>query len=304
MPGDLTSIRDTKEYYFGKQGKGAAPVALTPEKQLLAFSLYRDLGEMWRRRSDLFDQNATAELAKADSGLSTVFAGLDFGREVLGGVDPEVQIVATAQSFEESNTRVPQFQLPAAAIVLRLKDPAQMQRQLKVSFQSLIGLTNLGAGQSELPQLELRTDNAHGGQIVSASYENLPQDAEVSNDIIYNFSPSVGFVDDHFIIASTRELALELMALAPGQQPAAPDDGQVVNTSIRIDNQTLRQVLQANRAGLIAQNMLEKGHARKAAEQEIDGLLALHKLLDETTLELGIDKSMLQLNLSIGLAIE
>lgn len=301
VPHDPAAVLEKKEFYFGEEGQGAAPVVLAPKNALAAITSYRDMGEMWRRRSDLFDENVNAQLAQADSNLSTVFAGLDFGREVLGAIKPQVQIISTAQNFNDRKTRVPNIKLPATALVFQLKEPDKMRRQLKVSFQSLVGLTNLGAGQNELPQLELKTEETDEGQLVSATYENLPDDAEVSNDIIYNFSPSLAFVGDHFIVSSTRELAVELMALAR-QEPRPPVADRVVNTRMTIDSDVLRRVLQDNREALIAQNMLEKGHAREAAEKEIGALFTLMKLMGDVAVELSTGDNRLSLEVSVGLA--
>jgi len=255
---------------------------------------------MWQRRADLFDENANAQLSQGDANLSAVFAGMDFGSEVLGALGPQVQIVSAAQEFDASAARVPKVKLPAFALLFQLKEPEEMRRQLKVSFQSLIGLTNLGAGQNGLPQLELRTEEIDGAHLVSAGYDASLEASEVSNDIIFNFSPSLGFVGDRFIVSSTRELAVELMELAGGESKPSPTADRVVNTKATIDNDVLRNILEANREGLIAQNMLEKGHSREDAEREIGGVFALLKLIDGLSLELATDDSELQLELTVG----
>jgi len=304
MPHDPASLPEERGFYFGKDGRGAAPAPLSPNNALLTATAYRDVGEMWRRRSDLFDENVNAELAQADSNLSTVFAGLDFGREVLGALEPEVQIISTAQDFEDHETRVPKIKLPATALVFQLKEPEKMQRQLKVSFQSLIGLTNLGAGQNELPQLELKTEKVGDGQIISATYENLPDDAEVSNDIVYNFSPSLAFVGENFIVSSTRELAVELMGLAARDRQPLAEGERIVNTQVTLNSDVLHAILADNREALIAQNMLEEGHTRKEAEKQIDALLALLKFAGDATAELATGERSLQLELALGLDAE
>lgn len=300
VPHDRSAIPEEKEFYFGPAGQGVAPLAIVPERNWLSLASYRDMGQMWQRRADLFDENANAQLSQGDANLSAVFAGMDFGSEVLSALGPQVQIVSTAQDFDGSSTRVPKVKLPAFALLFQLKEPEKMRRQLKVSFQSLIGLTNLGAGQNGLPQLELRTEDIDGGHLVSAGYDASLEASEVSNDIIFNFSPSLGFVGNHFIVSSTRELAVELMELAEGDSRPSPTADRVVNTNITIDNDLLRNILEANRQGLIAQNMLEKGHSREDAEREISGVFAILKLIDGLSLELATDDNELQLELEVG----
>lgn len=309
MPHDPTAVPEKRQYFFGEHGKGTAPAPLAPKNRLAAVTSYRDVGQMWQRRSDVFNENANARLTQADSNLSTVFGGLDFGREVLGALQPQVQIVAAEQNFAERKSRVPKIKLPAAAFVFQLKDPEKMQRQLKISFQSLIGLTNLGAGQNELPQLEMKTEDRDGGHIVSTAYPGGEEEPDVSNDIIYNFSPSIAFVDDYFIFSSTRELAAELFDLAKGttQPPARidgdeADDESVVNTLVKIDAGVLRRVLRQNREPLIAQNMLENGHTRDEAKKEVGVLFALLSVLKESSLALATEEDMLRGELSVRFA--
>jgi hypothetical protein len=227
LPYDADDLPEARQYYFGEKGAGRALPPLAVRDRLAAVTWYREIDQMWLRRSDLFDENVNAKLAEADSNLTTVFAGLDFGREVLGALRPQAQFIVAAQRFDEAKGRTPKIQLPAFALVTQLKEPEKMQRQLKVSFQSLIGLVNLGAGQQKLPQLELESEKIEGGYIVSSSYDYLADDAEVSNDIIYNFSPSVAFVGDYYIIASTRSLALEIVkSLGQVQAEPAEEEGQ------------------------------------------------------------------------------
>ena len=301
LPHDRLNIPAERAFYFGEQGEGAALTPLQPKNSLLSVTSYRDVGEMWRRRSDLFNEKVNADLAQADSNLSTVFAGLDFGREVLGVLEPHVQILSAEQSFEGRDVRTPKIQLPSMAMVFQLKEPEKMQRQLKVSFQSLIGLTNLGAGQNDLPQLEMQTEDVHGGKLVSATYENLPEDVEVANDIIYNFSPSLAFVEDHFIVASTRELALELMELSQAEAEPLRNGGRIVNTRATLGSETLRKSLDTNRDALIAQNMLENGHTRQEAQREIDTLFSLLRLAGDISVEIVTSYETLRLETTLGL---
>ena len=64
---------------------------------------------------------------------------------------------------------------------------------------------------------------------------------------------------------------------------------------------SLEQLLQDNREQLIAQNMLEKGHGRSAAEGEIDGLLTLLSFVEDARLQLRSSDD--QLTLTVGVDI-
>lgn len=298
-------VSEDRHYYFGTQQRpGVAPPPLSVKNRLLSLNTYRDVGEMWQRRSDLFDENVNAKLTEADSNLTTLFGGRDFGREILGAAKPEIQIVAVRQQYDKLRVPLPKIKLPAGAIVFQLKEPAKMQRALKVSFQSLIGFGNLAAGQQGQPQLEMRTAKRDHGQIIAATYEDIDKEAaESANNIIFNFSPTIAFAKDRFIISTTRELGEELYDLVAAAKQDPPKKS-AANTASQVDVQLLREVLRDNRGQLIAQNMLEKGHGKLAAEREVDLLLAVVGLVKGASVELTKGNDVLRLELAAQFATD
>jgi hypothetical protein len=236
---------------------------------------YRDIAGLWLAKEDLFGEKHIAELAQADTQFSTIISGLDFGEEILGATKPGVQIVAALQDFAKIETPQPEIKLPAFAFIFQLKEPAKIQRRFKVGFQSVIGFMNIALSQQGQPQLDIDTEKFKDGQIVTTSY--LVEDENKEDGLInYNFSPTVAFVGDYLIISSTGTLARELVDKArAGGKPNDKD----VNTFAKLDAKQLRQILQANRESLIAQNMLEQGSDRAEASKRIDQFLGL---LDST----------------------
>ena len=71
------------------------------------------------------------------------------------------------------------------------------------------------------------------------------------------------FVGDRFILASARPLALELRRAGPAMKRRP----RGANTHLLVDGKVGLAALTDNREPLIAQNMLEQGHDRAAAEQ-------------------------------------
>ena len=88
--------------------------------------------------------------------------------------------------------------------------------------------------------------------------------------------------------------------------PAAPTGGVTAstNTAVRLDGRVGQAALSENRQPLIAQNMLQKGHDRAAAEQEIDRILSALRVLEGASLDLAVAESKLRLTLQIDLAGE
>lgn len=270
-PHDPAWVGEERDYFFGPEGKGVAPRLLHVDRELLSLATYRDVSQMWLRAGDLFDDKVNDQLAEADSNLATLFSGKDFGEEILGAVSPQIQLVVRRQEFAASAPQ-PAIKLPAFALALQLKDAKTMQPELRRTFLSLIGFLNVIGAMNGQPQLDLDFAKEDQRQLVTATYL-AEKDADPSRlPINFNFSPSVGFVQDRFVVASTKSLAGELLKAIEGD-PANPD--LPANTLARADLADLRQILTDNRGQLVAQNMLSEGHTKEEAEQEIDTLLLI-----------------------------
>jgi hypothetical protein len=305
MPHDASRIKPEREYFFGAGAAGAAPPLLTVENQLLSISSYRDASGMWLHAGDLFDENTNDQLALADSQLTTLFSGKDFGEEILGALAPESQIVVARQDLSAAPVK-PDVKLPAFAGVFALKEPDVMRDELRRIFQSFIGFLNIVGAMEGQPQLDISSERSETMQIVAASY--VPTEDEKKSGkgrINFNFSPTAAFVGDKFILASTEALARELAAIAAkGESPASGQQAEPANTRAVADAQVLKTVLGDNRAQLVAQNMLEEGRTQEEAERAIDGLLTLIGAVRGAQLEFKASPNMLRLEAKLDVATE
>ena len=197
---------------------------------------------------------------------------MNFGEDVLGALEPGVQIVVTENSYDEDY--IPDVKVPAFALVGRLKDAKRMQRKLKIAFQSVVGFVNINLGMNGQPQLDLETEKIGDTKVLAASY--FYEEGTEEGLLLFNFTPTIAFRDSDLILASNRDLAIELAELTANQKPEAAED---VNTKLNIKGETLHRILEANSESLIAQNMLEEGNDRKAASQQIELLLTAAKFL-------------------------
>ncbi|MCA9162250.1 MAG: hypothetical protein KDA62_04695, partial [Planctomycetales bacterium] len=313
LPHDAGQVAESRQYYFGPSGAGQAPPLLAAEGRILAISMYRQFSEMWLRAGDLYDDNVNDEIAKAESNLTTLFSGKDFGEDILGAFGPESQLIVARQSFADDQPR-PAIQLPAFALAFRLNDPATMQPELRRTFQSLVGFLNIVGVMNGQPQLDLDMEKTEATQIVSASY--LPP-TDTDNPlpgggakINYNFSPTVAFSGDRFVLASTTGLARELIASSnrPAKPTAdtdskatdaAPSDTATINTAAQLNFAELLAILEANREQLIAQNMLSDGNSREEASAQIDALFTLLSRGRQATLRLDQPAGALRLSLDL-----
>jgi hypothetical protein len=288
-------IPDSREYYFGPQGQGRAPrLPLLPET-VFSLGTYRDFSQMWLRAGDLYDTNLNDKFAKADSDLSNLFSGRDFGEDILGSFHSEVGVLAVRQDFTDILPQ-PAIKLPSAAAIFRLREPEKMSRELRRIFQSLVGFLNVVGAMNGQHQLELNMEAIEGGgELVSASY--VPESDEENSqaaEIVFNFSPSLALMGDRCILASSQSLARTLISMED-----AGIERMEVNSQAQLDPKTLRNILADNRAQLISQNRLQEGTSQEEAEANVELLLQLLDYFQEVSVSLGTQDDHLQLQLSL-----
>jgi hypothetical protein len=293
---------ETREFYVGPNSKGAAERVWKTHQGLASFSTYRNLSELWLRAGDLFDQKVNDQLAQADNTLTTLFSGRDFGTDILGALEPQIQIVSASQSFP--NALKPSIRLPSFALVGKLKEPDSMQRDLKRIFQSFVGFLNVAGAMEGQPQLDLESEIVGDAKIYWAEYV-VEKDRKYENGlpVQFNFSPSVAFLGDRVVVSSTSALARQMISEIAN--PIANHDSSLtsplLNTSLELDLAMIRDALLDNRDQLITQNMLEKGHSKKEAQGEVDVLLGLMQLLGSASGQLSFDEQV-RLKIQLDLA--
>jgi hypothetical protein len=298
MPCDTAAAAKKKEFFFGADGQGQSPPLLSPQHMLFTLSTYRDFGSLWKNAPDLFNDEVNAKFVEAEGGLKTLFAGRDFRDEILGNLQPGLQVVAVRQQYKAGDV-VPAIKLPAMALVMQMKNPAETTRLFKVTYQSLIGFINIAGGQNGIDPLDLNSEKVGDALVVSSEY--LPPDDEATRQTAppqFNASPTAAFIGDKFVLSSTKALALELVDLVQ----KAPAASAGTNMALQIDGKMAQALLDDNRESLITQNMLERGHDRAAAEQQITGLLAAFKHFAGTTLKLMQSAGELRLDWEVKLA--
>lgn len=290
-----------REYFFGQPDLAAAPPLIDVPDRLFALSTHRDFSQMWLRAGDLLSDRAVDQLAVADTTLTTFFSGRDFGEDILGALQSDVQLVGARQDFGDVLPQ-PSIKLPAMAVVFQMKDPEQTRPELRRVFQSLVGFLNVIGAQNGQPQLDLGMESIGDAQLVTATYvPDKDQRESLHAPIQFNFSPTVAFAGQRIVIASSTSLARTLVQDSGDTDvdSNAPQSG-VANTSSILQANTLQQVLEANRAQLIANSMLEKGHSKEAAEGEISLLLELVRFFRDLRLDLRVDDSHMTLGLAVN----
>lgn len=302
MPHDKSWVPPERKFFFAPGGGGAEP-PLKPKDTILAVSTYRDLAAMWQAAPDLFTEGAAAEMAKKDSEFNNLLGGKSFSNDILPSLAPQMQFVATRQDFKAAGVPVPTTQLPAGAFVFRLKDGQRkvLEDPLNLFFQFIVTFANADASQKQRPMLFPKTETRGKAEISYATYKARdPKDMPKDNTYL-NFSPAMVVSDTHVIICSTKALAEELADLT-AKAPAKAAAGTVDNTRIEMDGKVAAELLKIDREPLIAQNMLEKGHDRAAAEKEIGVLVALVDFLRDAKVRLAQTDKAVRLEVEVKTA--
>ncbi|MEM8667640.1 MAG: hypothetical protein AAGG48_09010 [Planctomycetota bacterium] len=297
-PFEADWIPESRDYFFGPAANGRGAAVPEIDDTLFSLSTYRDFSELWLRAGDLFNADINDGFAQADANLSTLFAGRDFGEDILGSFQSEVVVVATRQDFSETLPR-PTLRLPAFAAVFKLKEPEEMTRELRRIFQSLVGFLNVIGAMNGQNQLEMDMDKIgdHAELVTTQFVPESDEEESTEAGVIFNFSPSVGFSGERFVVASTAELA-RLLVEAKSSEAASLVD----NTRGSLNARVLQQVLADNREQLIAQNMLEDGNSREEAEAVIELVLQVMGYFDGMTMRLTPAEDMLEASFQVQVA--
>ena len=274
---------ESREFFVGPGNAGLALPLVDNSASMASLIAYRNLSELWLRAGDLFDQKVNDELAQADNTLTTLFSGKDFGSDILGAIEPQVQLIVFEQSFGTEN--IPAIQIPSFGLVAKLKNSA-MKLELKRIFQSFVGFLNVAGAMEGKPQLDLDSETVGVRQIYTASFIQ-ESDKKYPNGlpIQFNFSPSLAFEGDLVVMASTHSLAKSLVVQSANQNLA----NESANTSLTVNMPSVKNALEANRLQLVSQNMLEKGHSKSQAEKEVESLLSILSLFERGSASLRFD---------------
>ena len=276
--------------------------------QLGTLSLWRDLGKVWNIRDEVVAGPAQQGLNGLDNGIGQFFGGRDFETGVLGALKPDWRLVVAEQNPASFNPR-PDLVLPSFALCVGYdtKDEDFRQRWV-IAFQSFVGVLNVVGAQQKAPAMVQNQEQFKGATIYSAAFLPPAKVTEVKAEgdkaegegvhIRHNFRPSLAIAGDKLVIASTVEMARDVVtSLSSAPAADTPPDAAFME----LDGQRIAKLVNANRERLVMQNMVEKGHGRQAAETEIGALEALIKGLNHATATAADTSDRFTLRLSFDL---
>jgi len=291
---DGTAVDPTSSVAFAwpkESSEGAFPNLSVP-RRIAALSFYRDLHQFYAAKDDLFPER-TSGLIFFENMMGIFFSGRDLTNEVLAEIKPEIRFVVAEQEFDPA-LGTPRMQLPAFAMVLRLRNAEQFNEVVEEAWQKLVGLVNFTRGQQALQGLII--DRLFQGEtkFTVAYFSTSGIEDKTALDQRFNLRPALAMPGEYVILSSTDDLARDLIDTLnqEGQQTAKPL--AETHSLIEIEGRQLAAVLEANRETLIRGDMVKKGNTREQSESGINMLLTLVELVDNVKLSIGAHRNLSQ----------
>jgi len=274
---------------------GALAAGLEPD-DVLHGAVYRDLRGLFSARGELFGPRAQPGFAEAESNLALFFGGRDVAEHVLPHLSPWVEVVAREVDFRDDAR--PDAALPAAALLVRVDDPATTGADLVAAFQTAISIVNVDRAQKAMPSMRLELAPLADTTITSARF--APPAPGTGVDLRYNLEPACALVGDTFVVGTHRALVAELV----GERRGAPAPGAAAGTAehLRLSGAALAELARAQRELLVMGRVLNEGRTREVAEREVDlglGLLERLEGLELATERRGEDTLAASLRLDL-----
>lgn len=264
---------------------------------LASMSFYRNLRDFYAQKNELFPER-TSGLIFFENMMGIFFTGRNFTEEVLAELEPYVRVVVAAQRFAPE-VGTPTVQLPAMAIVFRMKNPEKFAPVVEEGFQKALGLINFVRGQDAQPGLILDRPE-YGGVKYTLAYFSATNEPDRSRlDIRFNFSPVLACRGRDVVLSTAEPLAKDILDALAKEEETTTAAVKEVTARVQVMGDQIARLLQLNLEALIAQNMAEKGHGRQEAEAEITRLIQILQIVNR--LEISESLSPGQPRIDLGL---
>ncbi|MCX5643993.1 MAG: hypothetical protein NTZ17_04810 [Phycisphaerae bacterium] len=283
-----------------KAGDGAWPNLAVP-RRIAALSLYRDLHGFYAAKDTLFPER-TSGLIFFENMMGIFFTGRDLTSEVLAETQPEVRIVVAEQQYDPA--AAPAVQVPAFAVVLRLRHPEQFDKVVEEAWQKAVGLINFTRGQKALPGLIIDRPIYKDTKYTVAYFAPPDANDKTKLDTRFNIRPALAMPGNYLILSSTDGLARDLIDALNRETGQTVTPIAQTHSVLEIDGGQAVSALRANRAILVQGDMVKKGKSRQESEAGIDMLLAAVRLVDQVKLSLGTDRGLTQAQLTVKLNLK
>ncbi len=289
-PNGLDSFpKDVAETFYPDEKEGILPL-LEPKNVLFSTSYYLDLAEFWKNRKEVLPKQALKGFADLEKNSGRFLGGTKIG-QLMEWSGSHQRFVMAEQTRSVYKKKKSAFNIPSFALVHEMRDEAFA----KASNRILRTVALFGAGGFDLKMDKIKR---HGVTIVSYRF---PEDKEIKGDkqnIRYSFSPSFFWVNDQFVVSSTRELAEDLVdSLQKEKNPKELP----YTTQTRFYGSGVAVLLQNLEEQLITLAVLGQALSPEEARREVNALINAVNQLGTLETDVQFTSKTYRLNIALDL---
>ena len=260
MPAGREGMATDVELHLPRDPKvgGSLPL-LEPKGVVFSHSFYLDLDTLYKKREEIFPPQTAKDFAEGEKQISRFLLGTTLPK-FLSQAGVHYRLVAVQPEKVESYKTEPGQRLPAFAIVISMRDPGFAKTMTGVVRAGVLAL-----GQ----QVSLRSwdEEIAGIQTFGYSFPEKGKFAEDPQGYRFNYQPTIGVVQDQYVIASNKGIFKELVGLIQKEDRTKPmsQNMQMRGHASGIGTFLYTSPEQAL-AGVIVGQGVKVGEAKKQAE--------------------------------------
>ncbi|MSR52923.1 MAG: hypothetical protein EXS09_06485 [Gemmataceae bacterium] len=260
MPAGREGMATDVELHLPRDPKvgGSLPL-LEPKGVVFSHSFYLDLDTLYKKREEIFPPQSAKDFEEGEKQISRVLLGTTLPK-FLSQAGVHYRLVALQPEKVESYKTEPSQRLPAFAIVISMREPGFAKTMTGVIRAAVVAL-----GQ----QVSLRSwdEEIAGIQTFGYSFPEKGKFTEDPQGYRFNYQPTIGVVQDQYVIASNKGIFKELVGLIQKEDRTKP---MSQNMQMRVHANGLGYYLygslEQTLAGVIVGQGLKVGEAKLQAE--------------------------------------
>jgi len=259
-------MSEVAKTYVATEAKRVNP-PLQPPRVVSSTSWTFDIGHIWKNRKAWLGEEAAKGLTKLEKDIKPFLGGADLG-ELLHEAGWNQRIVFAEQAVSPYKIK-PELHITPFGVVFDIREKRFAQTMGKaLRAGALFGTFQFGMRMTE--------EECKGYTLVTYHFDEKRKSPIDPTNIRFNFSPTFGQVGNHFIVASTTELARDLVNCLARKDSPLP-----AGTSWRTDlfAKGLADNLKYIRQDLLVGAILDQGLPPADANKEIDSLIELVRTL-------------------------
>ncbi|MCX6911446.1 MAG: hypothetical protein NTY01_25845 [Verrucomicrobia bacterium] len=278
-----------------KREEGALPNLSVP-RQIAALSLYRDLRRFYGAKDQLFPER-TSGLIFFENMMGIFFSGRDMTDDVFAQARPAIRLVVANQQYDPA-VGTPSPQIPAFALVLQMRNPAQVREVMEEAWQKSIGLASFTRGQKAEPGFVIDRPVHWTTKYSVARFSATGVKDRSKLDTRFNFSPSLAMPGNYLILSSTEQLACDLIDAVGREAKQPPAPLAQIHSLLEAKGDRVAAALLANRENMVRQNMLKSGGSDGDAGG-IDALITFTEFVEQLRLTFSAESGLNQAKLEL-----